>query len=186
MPASSAPATRACCRRAERSSPAFSIGCGSSPCFPTPPSTPTSGSDCGCPQPHQLVRGEPHSLIQLLYAPGDGSIEFRSADPYCNPYITFQMLLSAGMAGIQNGEELTDTMNAANASSVFPTLPSSLEESIRLAQNSSFVHAVLPETLIRITPLPWNSRLLHTMWRRILRRSASTAISDARFTENRL
>ena len=89
-------------------------------------------------------------LIQLLYAPGrDGSIEFRSADPYCNPYITFQMLLSAGMAGIQNGEELTDTMNAANASSVFPTLPRSLEESIRLAQNSSFVHAVLPETLIQ-------------------------------------
>lgn len=89
-------------------------------------------------------------LIQLLYAPGrDGSIEFRSADPYCNPYITFQMLLSAGMAGIQNGEELTDTMNAANASSAFPTLPSSLEESIRLAQNSSFVHAVLPETLIQ-------------------------------------
>ena len=66
-------------------------------------------------------------LIQLLYAPGrDGSIEFRSADPYCNPYITFQMLLSAGMAGIQNGEELSDTMNAANASSAFPTLPSSL------------------------------------------------------------
>ena len=89
-------------------------------------------------------------LIQLLYAPGrDGSIEFRSADPYCNPYITFQMLLSAGMAGIQNGEELTDTMNAANASSAFPTLPGSLEESIRLAQNSSFVHAVLPETLIQ-------------------------------------
>lgn len=89
-------------------------------------------------------------LIQLLYAPGrDGSIEFRSADPYCNPYITFQMLLSAGMAGIQNGEELTDTMNAANASSAFPTLPRSLEESIRLAQNSSFVHAVLPETLIQ-------------------------------------
>ena len=89
-------------------------------------------------------------LIQLLYAPGrDGSIEFRSADPYCNPYITFQMLLSAGMAGIQNNEELSDTMNAANASSAFPTLPSSLEESIRLAQNSSFVHAVLPETLIQ-------------------------------------
>ena len=89
-------------------------------------------------------------LIQLLYAPGrDGSIEFRSADPYCNPYITFQMLLSAGMAGIRNNEELSDTMNAANASSAFPTLPSSLEESIRLAQNSSFVHAVLPETLIQ-------------------------------------
>lgn len=89
-------------------------------------------------------------LIQLLYSPGrDSSIEFRSADPYCNPYITFQMLLSAGMAGIENGEELTDTMNAANDTSAFPTLPSSLQESITLAQNSEFVHSILPETLIR-------------------------------------
>lgn len=89
-------------------------------------------------------------LIQLLYSPGrEASIEFRSADPYCNPYITFQMLLSAGMAGIEKGEELTDTMNAANDTSVFPTLPASLQESISLAQNSEFVHSILPETLIR-------------------------------------
>lgn len=88
-------------------------------------------------------------LIQLLYAPGrESSIEFRSADAYCNPYITFQMLLSAGMAGIQHGEELTDTMNAASDSPAFQTLPSSLQESIELARNSSFVHSILPETLI--------------------------------------
>lgn len=88
-------------------------------------------------------------LIQLLYAPGrDSFIEFRSADAYCNPYITFQMLLSAGMAGIQNGEELSETMNAANDTSAFPTLPASLQESIQLAQNSKFVHSILPETLI--------------------------------------
>lgn len=89
-------------------------------------------------------------LIQLLYSPGrDSSIELRSADPYCNPYITFQMLLSAGMAGIEKGEELTDTMNAANDTSAFPTLPGSLQESIELAQNSEFVRSILPETLIR-------------------------------------
>ena len=89
-------------------------------------------------------------LIQLLYSPGrDASIEFRSADAYCNPYITFQMLLSAGMAGIQNQEELSDTMNAANDASASRTLPHSLQESIDLARNSAFVHSVLPETLIR-------------------------------------
>lgn len=88
-------------------------------------------------------------LIQLLYAPGrDAFIEFRSADAYCNPYLTFQMLLSAGMAGIEIGEELTDTMNAANDSSAFPTLPASLEESITLAEQSAFVHSIVPETLI--------------------------------------
>lgn len=89
-------------------------------------------------------------LIQLLYAPGrDASIEFRSADAYCNPYITFQMLLSAGMAGIQHHEVLTDTMNAASNSDAFQTLPHSLQESITLAQNSSFVRSILPEVLIR-------------------------------------
>lgn len=88
-------------------------------------------------------------LIQLLYSPGrDASIEFRSADAYCNPYVTFQMLLCAGMQGIQNGEELTDMMNAANDDSSFQTLPCSLQESIELAQNSKFVHSILPETLI--------------------------------------
>ena len=89
-------------------------------------------------------------LIQLLYAPGrEASIEFRSADAYCNPYITFQMLLSAGMAGIENGEELTDTMNAAASdTTAFQTLPGSLQESIELARSSAFVNAVLPQTLI--------------------------------------
>ena len=88
-------------------------------------------------------------LIQLLYTPGsESSIEFRSADAYCNPYITFQMLLCAGMAGIRNGEELTDDMNAANAASALQTLPSSLQESIRLANDSTFVRSILPETLI--------------------------------------
>ena len=88
-------------------------------------------------------------LVQLLYAPGrDGSIEFRSADAYCNPYITFQMLLSAGMAGIQNGEELYDNMNAANENSAIPTLPHSLEESIRLAQESDFVRSTVPEAIL--------------------------------------
>ncbi|MFR0855915.1 hypothetical protein [Ruminococcus sp.] len=76
-------------------------------------------------------------------------MEFRSADAYCNPYITFQMLLSAGMAGIQNQEELSDTMNAANDASASRTLPHSLLESIDLARNSAFVHSVLPEALIR-------------------------------------
>lgn len=89
-------------------------------------------------------------LIQLLYSPGrDSSIEFRSADAYCNPYITFQMLLCAGMAGIENGEVLSDTTNAANENASFQTLPASLEEAIGLAQESSFVRSVLPETLIR-------------------------------------
>ena len=58
------------------------------------------------------------------------------------------MLLSAGMAGIQNGEELYDNMNAANENSAIPTLPHSLEESIRLAQESDFVRSTVPEAIL--------------------------------------
>lgn len=89
-------------------------------------------------------------LVQLLYAPGrDASIEFRSADAYCNPYITFQMLLCAGMAGIRGREELTASMDAASGQTSIPTLPHSLEESITLANDSAFVKSVLPASILR-------------------------------------
>jgi glutamine synthetase len=89
-------------------------------------------------------------LIQLLYAPGeDAFIEIRSADAYCNPYITFQMLLNAGMAGIAGNETLTENMNAANDNASFATLPKTLEDAIVLAEKSEFVQSVLPATLIQ-------------------------------------
>ena len=58
------------------------------------------------------------------------------------------MLLSAGMAGIQNNEELSDNMNAANENSAIPTLPHSLEESIQLALESEFVRNTVPKAIL--------------------------------------
>lgn len=102
--------------------------------------------------PHKITWSEENRLpvVQLSYAPGlEPSIEFRSADAYCNPYITFQMLLCAGLTGIQRGEELSEDQNASNVGNDAPTLPGSLDEAIQLAEESNFVREVLPESIIR-------------------------------------
>lgn len=89
-------------------------------------------------------------LLQLRHTPGrDSSIELRCADAFCNPYLTFQLLLAAGFEGIQNQEQLTDDRNAANGTAVFQALPASLEEAWRVAAESAFVKKSLPEMIFR-------------------------------------
>lgn len=89
-------------------------------------------------------------LIQIRHTPGrDSNIELRSADAFCNPYITFQLLLSAGLEGIQQHEQLTEEMNAANGTAAFQTLPSSLAEACELAAESAFIKQSLPEMIFR-------------------------------------
>ena len=88
-------------------------------------------------------------LIRLMYIPGgEAIIEVRSADAYCNPYITFQMLLRAGMEGIRQNEQLKEEWNAANAATVFRKLPASLEEALQLAKESEFVKTYLPDAVL--------------------------------------
>lgn len=89
-------------------------------------------------------------LIQLLYAPGiEPSIEVRSADAYCNPYIAFQLILKAGMEGIAQKEQLTEDTNASSDKAVFRSLPRSLSEAIDLAKHSEFIKSHLREDLIQ-------------------------------------
>ena len=89
-------------------------------------------------------------LLQLRHTPGrDSSIELRCADAFCNPYLTFQLLLAAGFEGIQNQEQLTDDRNAANGTAVFQALPASLEEAWQVAAESAFVKKSLPEMIFR-------------------------------------
>jgi glutamine synthetase len=63
-------------------------------------------------------------------------VEFRSADPTCNPYLTFASMLMAGLDGIENqydpGEPLESDLFALSASEIakFPQVPSSLEEAL--------------------------------------------------------
>ena len=39
-------------------------------------------------------------------------IEYRSADPACNPYLAFSLMLAAGMRGVEEGYELPDEADA--------------------------------------------------------------------------
>lgn len=73
-------------------------------------------------------------------------IELRSADAFCNPYITFRLILAAGIEGIKSGDcsIIENTMKAGSSSSELQTLPCSLEEAANIAKQSNFVANNLP------------------------------------------
>jgi glutamine synthetase len=72
-------------------------------------------------------------------------IEIRSADACCNPYITFKLILAAGIEGINAGScSLFDNaMHSDTAGAVLQKLPSSLEEATSIAKESGFVERTL-------------------------------------------
>ncbi|MFH2037640.1 MAG: glutamine synthetase family protein [Candidatus Zixiibacteriota bacterium] len=82
-------------------------------------------------------------------------IELRSADPACNPYLAFSLMLAAGMAGVNNGYSLPDpieknifTMTTAERKKLkIDALPDSLENAIRLAKKSKLVKDTLGDHL---------------------------------------
>ena len=63
-------------------------------------------------------------------------VEFRSADPTCNPYLTFAAMLMAGLDGIDNGYDPGEPLEAdlfelpASEVAKLPQVPSSLEEAL--------------------------------------------------------
>jgi glutamine synthetase len=80
-------------------------------------------------------------------------IEFRSPDPACNPYLTFSVMLAAGLEGIETKcqapqpiEENVYEMSAAEREERgISTLPSSLLEATQLAEKSELVRNTLGE-----------------------------------------
>ena len=76
-------------------------------------------------------------------------IEIRSADACCNPYITFKLILAAGIEGIQSQDcsLFESTMHSGSDSSVLQPLPSTLEEAAAIAKESVFVKASLSEEI---------------------------------------
>ena len=85
-------------------------------------------------------------------------VEFRSADPTCNPYLTFAAMLMAGLDGIENGYEPGDPLESdlfslsAEDMAKLPQVPSSLEEALQaLEDDHEFLlkGGVFTEDLIR-------------------------------------
>ncbi|MBI4777470.1 glutamine synthetase [Candidatus Desantisbacteria bacterium] len=97
------------------------------------------------------------ALVRIpLYHPGKEQAtraELRCPDPSCNPYLTFAMLLHAGLDGIEKGYELPDPMdkNLYHLSSEerdaagIKMLPGSLGEAVAIAKNSEVVRKALGE-----------------------------------------
>ncbi len=97
------------------------------------------------------------ALVRVpMYKPLKGQstrIEFRSPDPACNPYLTFALILAAGLRGIEKGYELppgaeddmwslTDVERRALG---IDRLPTNLAEAVRVMEQSELVAETLGE-----------------------------------------
>lgn len=95
-------------------------------------------------------------------------VEYRSPDPACNPYLTFAVMLAAGLEGIEkeyplpepaeeNVYEMTETARKARG---IDLLPGSLSEAIEVAEQSDLLRRALGdhvfESLIANKKIEWH------------------------------
>jgi glutamine synthetase len=88
------------------------------------------------------------------YKPGreeSTRIEYRSPDPACNPYLTFSVMLAAGLEGIEKNyaapepveENVYEMSQGKRKARGISTLPASLDEAIQLTEKSKVVRQAL-------------------------------------------
>lgn len=94
--------------------------------------------------------------------------EIRSPDPACNPYLTFAVLLAAGLEGIEKGYELPDPIEknlfdlteTERRQMGIETLPGSLGEAISYFEKSELMYRTLGEhvftRLLELKRNEWN------------------------------
>lgn len=81
-------------------------------------------------------------------------VELRGGDPSCNPYLAYAMILYAGLEGIKNKEPLCDSLDIdflkedEDVVKQYQSVPETLGEAIKLAQESEFVNRVLPDDIL--------------------------------------
>lgn len=93
-----------------------------------------------------------------MYKPGKGQsarVEYRGIDAAANPYLTYSLLLAAGLKGIQEGYELPDeaednvwslTDSERRAMGIAP-LPNNLQDAIDIMERSELVAETLGESV---------------------------------------
>ena len=121
------------------------------------------------------VSWDHHNRSDLIrvpaYKPGYESsvrVEYRAPDPACNPYLTFSMLLAAGIKGIEEeypvpppveGDIFAMSSEQLEARGI-ARLPGTLGEAISLAEKSQLVRQTLGEptfsSLIRNKQMEWD------------------------------
>jgi len=94
-------------------------------------------------------------LIRIPAALGEKvRMELRSPDPSMNPYLSFALIIAAGLDGIESKMVLPPAVNSdlytADESILkkLTPLPPNMDEAIRLAENSSFVRNLLGDELV--------------------------------------
>lgn len=97
------------------------------------------------------------ALVRVpLYKPGKGQsarVEYRAIDSAANPYLTFSLLLAAGLKGIEEGYELPpeaednvwELSDAERRALGYPQLPASLDHAVSLMEDSELVAETLGE-----------------------------------------
>jgi len=95
-------------------------------------------------------------------------IEYRSADPACNPYLAFSLMLAAGMRGVNEGYELPEEADA-NLFEIgddvldklgIQRLPQSLADALGVMERSTLVQEALGEHIFE-----WFLRNKRREWR---------------------
>jgi glutamine synthetase len=77
---------------------------------------------------------------------GAARIELRSPDSACNPYLTFALLLAAGLRGIERGCRLPAETSGEPADPVHP-LPEDLREAVALFDDSELARGALGDVI---------------------------------------
>ena len=97
------------------------------------------------------------ALVRIpMYSPSKTSsrrIEVRSPDSACNPYLTFAVLLAAGLRGVEKGyvlgpqaeDNVWDLTPEERRAMGYRELPSSLDEALRAMESSELVAEALGE-----------------------------------------
>jgi glutamine synthetase len=110
------------------------------------------------------------SLIRIPAGRGLSTrIEFRSPDPTCNPYLTFAVILAAGMDGIKRGIDPGEPVDlnvyhlspAERKAMGIKTLPANLKEALDYLEADSVVRRALGEhvfeNIMRLGLLEWEA-----------------------------
>jgi glutamine synthetase len=94
-------------------------------------------------------------LIRIPAAAEEYSrMELRSPDPVCNPYITFALLLNAGLDGIERNLKLSEAIDSnvyglsSDKLNNLKVLPENLKEALDILSKSDFVRKILNEEMI--------------------------------------
>ncbi len=97
------------------------------------------------------------ALVRVpLYKPGKGQsarVEYRAIDSAANPYLSFALLLAAGLKGIEEGYELPreaednvwELTDAERRALGYNQLPASLDQAVSLMEDSELVAETLGE-----------------------------------------